>query len=144
MRWTADRWSSRCRQMRGTHVSVTTLWSAELASRSSYSAVRLHVEQLGKMLPLHPCLIGKTSSSPAASILTYYPDYCLTWRLSHYLRHVSLSPSLSSHPASPSFSRCLSPPLRDHSLLLWTACHRGAKIILSLSGSSFTISKWYN
>lgn len=52
---------------------------------------RLHVKQLGKKLPLHPSLIGKTSSSPAESSLTYYPDYCLTWGLSHYLRHVSLS-----------------------------------------------------
>ncbi len=102
--WTAGCWSSRCGQAA---MSITTLWSTEGVCRSCYSAVRLHVKQLGKRLPLRPCLIGKTSSFPAESSLTYNPDYCLTWRLSHYLSHVSLSPS--SHPPPP-FS---APPCQD-------------------------------
>lgn len=87
-----------CRPPGETMASITTLWSTERVCRSCYLGVRLHVKQLGKKLPLHPCLIGKTSSSLAESSLTDYPEYCLTWRLSHYLRHVSLSLSPFSHP----------------------------------------------
>ncbi len=106
--WTGGWWSSWCRQPRGTSVSITTLWSTERACRSCYSTVPLHVKQLGKRLPLHPSLIGKTSSSAAESSLAYYPDYCLTWRLSHYLRHVSRFLPAFSNPPSTFLSHLLS------------------------------------